>query len=135
MSAGGVSTNSTDIKKAAFLEAFQNKSANITEACRGARIDRTTYYYWCKSDESFKQRVEDIQEGLLDLAENKLQDAINKNNLTAIIFFLKTKGRSRGYIERQEINQSGHMEISGQLDLGQIIGAVKDRSADASGDE
>ena len=32
-----------------------------------------------------------------------LQDAINDGNLTATIFFLKCKGKKRGYIERQEV--------------------------------
>ena len=34
---------------------------------------------------------------------SKLTEAINDGNLTAIIFHLKTKGKSRGYIEGQEI--------------------------------
>ena len=46
----------------------------------------------------------DVEEGLIDLCETKLMQQINEGNLTAIIFFLKTKGKQRGYIEGQIIN-------------------------------
>lgn len=50
------------------------------------------------------QRVRaEITEDLIDVAENKLLKAINSDNLTATIFYLKTKGKNRGYSERQEI--------------------------------
>ena len=39
----------------------------------------------------------------LDLAEAKLQESIRKGNLTAVIFYLKCKGKERGYTERSQI--------------------------------
>ena len=46
---------------------------------------------------------EEIAQQTLDLAETKLVQAIGDGNMTAVIFYLKTKGRQRGYIERREI--------------------------------
>lgn len=40
----------------------------------------------------------------LDDAESRLDKAIRKNNLTAIIFFLKTRGKLRGYVEQTAIS-------------------------------
>jgi hypothetical protein len=54
--------------------------------------------------EETKRAYDNENEGLLDLAESKLIENINKNDDTAIIFYLKTKGKNRGYIERQEID-------------------------------
>jgi hypothetical protein len=36
---------------------------------------------------------------------------LKKGNIAALIFFLKTQGKSRGYVERQEVAQSGKLEI------------------------
>lgn len=44
----------------------------------------------------------DITEQNLDLAETQLLKHIRDGNLTSVIFYLKTKGKGRGYIERQE---------------------------------
>ena len=45
---------------------------------------------------------EDIAQQTLDLAETKLIGAIRDGNMTAIIFYLKTKGADRGYIEHHK---------------------------------
>ena len=50
-----------------------------------------------------KEVEDDIAQQTLDLAETKLVQAIGDGNMTAVIFYLKTKGRQRGYIERREI--------------------------------
>lgn len=44
----------------------------------------------------------EIKNNTLDLAETKLIEQIGKGNMTAIIFYLKTQGKERGYIERVE---------------------------------
>ena len=54
----------------------------------------------CKT---FKIKAENVKESLLDLAESKLMENINNNENIAIIFYLKTKGKQRGYIEKQEV--------------------------------
>ena len=47
------------------------------------------------------QRVsEEVIEANLDLAESVLLKAIAQGNMTAVIFYLKTRGRNRGYVER-----------------------------------
>jgi hypothetical protein len=49
---------------------------------------------------------------LLDLAESKLAENIKDNDNTAIIFYLKTKGKKRGYIERNEVEHSGEIKTN-----------------------
>lgn len=90
-------------KKETFLISLANNNGNITNACIDANIGRRTYYDWLE-DEKFAENVENVQESLLDLAESKLMENINKNDNTSIIFFLKTKGKKRGYIEKQEVD-------------------------------
>ena len=89
-------------KKETFLKSLKSNLGNISEACKSIKISRQTYYRWIDKDDDFKQSCEDVSESLLDLAENKLLEKINKYDTTSIIFFLKTKGKKRGYIEKQE---------------------------------
>jgi hypothetical protein len=97
-------TYTTEQRKELFLLMLQGKAGNITRACEAVGVSRRTYYDWIDRDEDFAAACEDVQEGLIDFAESKLQENIADNSNQAIIFFLKTKGKSRGYVERQEIS-------------------------------
>ena len=110
------STKSTAIKKERestkklkqeFIKLFPKLVGNISLICQALKIDRGTYYKWLKKDEGFKQIIEDGGEGLIDHVESKLYARIDSGDTTAIIFFLKTKGRSRGYIEKHFLEHSG----------------------------
>ena len=50
-----------------------------------------------------KQAILDARESMIDLAEGKLYQNINEGDNTAIIFFLKTQAKHRGYVERSEV--------------------------------
>ena len=90
-------------KKELFIKALTNNLGHITKACKAANIHRRTYYSWIDKDEQFKEDCDNVEAGLIDLAENRLLEKIDKYDITAIIFFLKTKGKKRGYQEKQEI--------------------------------
>ena len=48
--------------------------------------------------------LEDAREAMLDEAENVLYDRVLDGNTAELIFFLKTRGYRRGYVERREIS-------------------------------
>ena len=52
----------------------------------------------------------DIGDIALDFAESKLYELIKEANVPATLFYLKTKGKNRGYIERQELAVDGNIE-------------------------
>ena len=93
----------TSDKKETFLQALKLNLGNISQSCKASNIGRQTYYDWVNDDEEFKHSCKDVEESLLDLAENRLLEKIDNSDITAIIFFLKTKGKKRGYIEKQEV--------------------------------
>jgi transposase-like protein len=103
-----------------FLAALENNAGNISEACVKAGIGRTTYYLWLEQSEQFKQAADEVKESLIDLAENKLIEKIKEGDVKSIIFFLKTKGKSRGYIERTE------QAISGSIGLPKVSWTLED---------
>jgi hypothetical protein len=94
-------------KKNSLLEIYAAKAGNISEMCKAVDIPRSTYYKWMKDDESFKDAVHTLDDAMIDYVESKLVGQIAKGNMTAIIFFLKCKGRTRGWIERESKEISG----------------------------
>ena len=88
--------------KKALIEALIKTLGVVTSACEIVNIDRTTFYRYYKEDLEFKNEVDDIQNIALDFAESKLHNLINNENPAAVFFYLKTKGKQRGYIERHE---------------------------------
>jgi poly-gamma-glutamate capsule biosynthesis protein CapA/YwtB (metallophosphatase superfamily) len=104
--------NST-LKKNAMLEALKKSLGIVTKAVEMVGIDRQTHYNWLKDDADYKAKVEALDDVVLDFAESKLHQSINNGSDTATIFFLKTKGKKRGYIEKQEItNTNLNVEVA-----------------------
>lgn len=94
--------NGKNDKKEALLAALQESRGIIVTACDAVGISRETYRNWKNKDPEFRQRAEDIEETQIDKVESKLLEAIEKGDLTAIIFYLKTKGKKRGYSEKAQ---------------------------------
>lgn len=91
-----------DILKVKLLDHLIEAKGIVTTACKKADQPRSTFYLWYNGDAEFKEAVDDIQNICLDFVEEKLQELILKNDTTATIFYLKTKGKKRGYIERSD---------------------------------
>jgi len=109
------------IQKNAMLEALEKSLGIVTTACKKVGIHRSTHYDWMNTDQEYAQGVRDIENIALDFAESKLHQQIEENNTAATIFFLKCRGKSRGYTERIDI---GSDENSIKLEI--IDGRIKD---------
>lgn len=95
------STTSAD-KKKAMLAALEVTLGVVSSAAKKAQIDRQTHYNWMKSDKEYAEAVRELKNVSIDFAESKLFGQIREGNTTAIIFYLKTIGKERGYVERSE---------------------------------
>tara|TARA_R110002049_G_scaffold292697_1_gene477298 strand:+ start:326 stop:679 length:354 start_codon:yes stop_codon:yes gene_type:complete len=95
---------SRHIKKESILEALEKSLGVVTVACKQADVPRSTYYKWLNEDEEFAKAVKDIENIALDFGESQLHKQIGDGNTSATIFFLKTKGKKRGYVERSELD-------------------------------
>lgn len=76
----------------------------VTSACKICNLDRVTFYNYYNNDEEFKAKVDSINEQTIDFAENSLLKQIKAGDTTATIFYLKTKGRKRGYEDQRYID-------------------------------
>tara|TARA_R110000824_G_scaffold359339_1_gene546873 strand:- start:570 stop:920 length:351 start_codon:yes stop_codon:yes gene_type:complete len=106
---------SRHIKKESLLKSLEQSLGVVTVACKKADIPRSTYYKWLKEDEGFAEQVKDIENVALDFAESQLHKQIAENSTAATIFYLKTKGKKRGYVERQEIETTGDNMFNVQI--------------------
>ncbi len=89
-----------------FLKHFREGLGIVTYACDKTGISRETFRQWKLKDPKFKAACDEVSDVVLDVVESKLLRKINDEDLTAIIFYLKTKGKHRGYVERVENNVS-----------------------------
>ena len=94
-------TKPTHTKKE-FLDALARCSGNVSEAVKQVPIHRGTHYDWLAADPEYAAAVEAIKESLIDRAEGVLHGLIGDGNVPAVLFFLKTQGKKRGYVERTE---------------------------------
>lgn len=106
-----------DTLKKEIVKALSECYGIVKDACRKVGVPRSTYYNWLKDDPDFKLLVEETQEEAIDFVEGKLFEKISGVAManedgsiyyqppsdTAIIFYLKTKAKKRGYVERTEI--------------------------------
>jgi hypothetical protein len=110
---------SRHIKKEAMLQALENSLGVVTVACKQSGTPRSTYYKWLKEDETFAKEVKEIENIALDFAESQLHSQMKDGSTSATIFYLKTKGKKRGYIERSELDlSSGDEPIKININLG-----------------
>ena len=109
--------NKTEHHKKAMLDALQKTLSNVTASCKKVGIGRTTYYDWLSNDPEFAREVDNIKEMRLDYIEGKLMQGIDGGNMTAIIFALKTQGKHRGYVERQEITGQDNMPLKVNVEV------------------
>jgi hypothetical protein len=108
---------SRHIKKESILKALEQSLGVVTVACKKADIPRSTFYKWINEDEAFAIAVNEIENIALDFAESQLHSQIGNGNTSATIFYLKTKGKNRGYIERQEITGADGMPTNFQIEI------------------
>ena len=108
---------SRHIKKESILKALEKNLGVVTLSCRKADIPRSTFYKWLNEDEEFAKQVNEIANVALDFAESELFKQIQNGVPTSTIFYLKTKGKKRGYIERQEITGMDGMPNNFQIEI------------------
>jgi hypothetical protein len=122
-----IGDDKSDGLKKLMLECLQKNLGIVSKSADEVNIARNTHYEWMKKDADYKASVDAINERSIDFAETqlfnlmagtkrkvvvvedgkkKLVEVRDAPNVTAIIFYLKTKGKGRGYVEKMEIDHS-----------------------------
>lgn len=114
-------TTNSDILKKQMLDALEKSLGIITSACKQVGIARSTHYEWYSKDKSYRIAVKEIENVAIDFAESQLHKQISKGNPLSTIFYLKCKGKKRGYIEQQDIKVTGNMTFRADFGEGNPI--------------
>lgn len=92
-------------KQKEMIDNLREKTVgNISVACKNIGISRQTHYDWLDNSDSYKKAYSEVIEGLKDFVETQLMLNIKGGNVVAQIFWLKTKAKDRGYVERVEVD-------------------------------
>lgn len=92
--------------KKILLEALEQTLGVVTTACRKVGIGRTTFYRYYEEDKEFAKAVDELNNVALDFAESQLHKQIKDGVPASTIYYLKTKGRKRGYGDHMAIDHS-----------------------------
>lgn len=113
--------------KKAMLKALEKTLGRVNEAAAKVKISRSSHYLWLTNDPEYKKRVESINDMQFEFVEGKLMELIDgyshkedkiflhegkpvivptvkryPPDNASVIFYLKTKGKSRGYTQTEE---------------------------------
>ena len=86
-----------------MADAIRESNGIMAVAARRLGCSRSTVSNYINRYATVKAAYEESRETLLDMTEGELFKQIKEGNTTAIIFTLKTIGKHRGYVERQEV--------------------------------
>lgn len=91
-----------------IIEAVQLTKGLISLAAKNLKCTRQTVYDYAERYPEVKAAINEAREMVIDEAEDRLfkvmNDPTNPMHVTALFFFLKTRGKKRGYVERQEVS-------------------------------
>jgi len=116
-------------------------NGNVAAIARRFGCARSTIQSRIDKSPSLRSALEDAREGMVDNAESALYKNILAGDTPSIIFFLKTRGKERGYVERQEITGKDGGELGfavkrlSDADEADIDDAIHQLEGDVGADE
>jgi hypothetical protein len=70
-------------------------------------LSRETFYIYYNSDEQFKKQIDTIGDYTLDFVETQLLKKILQGSEKSILFYMRYKGKKRGYSDSLDITSGG----------------------------
>lgn len=106
------------ISVADVLPLVEQNKGNVAAIARKLGVTRGTIWNRCKESPTLMAALEDARESMIDNAESMLYKKVIDGDVTALIFFLKTQAKSRGYVERQELTGTNGQDLRIRLQFG-----------------
>ena len=104
------------ITKKLVKERIHKYHGNLSAVARGVGRSRSWLYLYLEKHPDLWDTVNEARETMLDNAESVLYQKVLAGSTPELLFFLKTQGKRRGYIERQEITGADGTSITVRWD-------------------
>jgi hypothetical protein len=104
---------------------------NLAGIALAAGVSRQAVHKFIRSDPGLSALLDAERERVLDLVEHSLVQRAMAGEAWAVCFYLKTQGKRRGYVERQELTgaEGGPVRVRVAEEL---VDAGGDHGADAA---
>lgn len=89
--------------KEQFIKAVPGSGGYVSVIAKRVGCSLSTLDRWRANEPEIEDAIRAEKVKQVDHAEGKLQSLIQQEHPTAIIFYLKTQAKDRGYVERQEL--------------------------------
>ncbi len=100
------------LSKKKVAEAIVDLRGNVSAVARKFQVSRQRIYnYMNDTHPDLWDLVKEQREVMLDTAEDILGQKIERGEVVPLIFYLKTQGKDRGYVEREERKIDGTLSI------------------------
>ena len=100
------------MKQTDVLKAIKGSGAVMSTIAKRLDCAWYTARKYVNEWEATRQAYEDEEQMILDLAESKIYESINNGNTQDAKWLLATKGKKRGFTEKQEVEHTGIPEIT-----------------------
>lgn len=112
------------------MDAITDSFGNQSVIARRCGVGRSTITMFLKknANSDIRAMIEHEREKAIDIAELGLSRKITEGNLSAIMFYLKTQGKKRGYVEKQEIDSTVTADININKEIMKLLDDVKAES-------
>ena len=112
-----------------IIQAISESQGLLTVAAKKSGYNYVTVWKYTQEFPAVRQAVVEAKERMIDYAEGKLYQNIQAGDNTAIIFYLKTQAKHRGFIERQELTGAEGQPIKTEakvvhFDAGEVARAI-----------
>lgn len=97
-----------EVTKKKILAVYEKCYGNVKVVCDMLQLSRQTFYNYKNNDPVFAQALADLDpdEARMDFIEDRLIQKATEGDTAVLIFLAKTKCKSRGYIEKTEVDQN-----------------------------
>lgn len=119
----------TKVTKKLFKKAVLGTGGIMLSISKNLNCTRQTVYDFCRKNPDMELLRQGEMEKILDITENSLFNQAKNQEQWAVKYLLATKGKKRGYIEKQEIEHSSEKGITINL-VEKSVEEIKDGKSD-----